>query len=249
MTNYSDIDTLSKQVEDLMREKQHVISIVSHDLRSPLNRIFALTQLLQLDGSNLTSEQKDYLEKIHLVIADGLAMMRNLVDYNNLEHSTINLLVETFNVGDFIESVAKHFKPLAAKKKIELKVACGNTLTITTDKLCLSRVLDNLLANAVKFSPEGKKISVLAGMFDDALKIEVHDEARGFLSDELPKLFHKFQRHSARPTAGESSTGIGLFIAQSMAEKIGGKIMCTTTEGIGSVFSVELPKTIDQSNK
>jgi signal transduction histidine kinase len=86
-------------------------------------------------------------------------------------------------------------------------------------------------------------------MFDDALKIEVHDEARGFLSDELPKLFHKFQRHSARPTAGESSTGIGLFIAQSMAEKIGGKIMCTTTEGIGSVFSVELPKTIDQSNK
>ncbi len=250
MNDLSDIDSLTKQVEELIREKQHVISIVSHDLRSPLNRIFALTQLLQMDSSNLTADQKNYLEKMHLIIADGLAMMRNLVDYRNLKYRTIDLLPETFNAGELVEACVRNFKPIATKKSIELEVACENNLMVTTDKQCLSRVIDNLLSNAIKFSVPGKKIQIQADtLFTNHLKIEVQDEARGFSSDEIPKLFHKFQKLSVRPTAGESSTGLGLFIAKSMAEKIGGKITCTTTEGVGSIFSVELPKTIDQSNK
>jgi len=244
MNDLSDIDSLSRQVEELMREKQHVISIVSHDLRSPLNRIFALVQLLQLNGSNLTGEQKDYLDKMHLIIADGLAMMRNLVDYRNLEYRTIDMLPETFNVGDLIETSVKNFKPIATKKSIEFRVECENNLMVTTDKHCLSRVIDNLLSNAVKFSAQEKKVWVRADtLLINHLKIEVQDEAGGFLSDEVAKLFQKFQKLSTRPTAGESTTGLGLFIAKSMAEKIGGKITCTTTEGLGSLFSVELPKT------
>ncbi len=250
MNDLSDIDNLSKQVEELTREKQHVISIVSHDLRSPLNRIFALTQLLQMNSSNLTDEQKDYLEKMHLIIADGLAMMRNLVDYRNLEYRTIDLHPETFNAGELVETCVKNFKPIAIKKNIELEVVCENDLIVSTDKQCLNRVIDNLLSNAIKFSAPQKKIWVRADLFFiNHIKIEVQDEARGFSSAEMPKLFHKFQKLSARPTAGESSTGLGLFIAQSMAEKIGGKIKCITTEAVGSVFSVEIPRAIDQSNK
>jgi len=250
MNDLSDIDSLSKQVEELVREQQQVLSIISHDLRSPLNRVFALTQLIQMNATNLTTEQKDYLEKMHLIIADGLAMMRNLVDYRNLEYRTIDLHPETFNAGDLLETCVKNFKPIASKKNIELELTYESNLIVTTDKQCLSRAIDNLLANAVKFSPAGKKVSVHADApFVNYIKIEVQDEAHGFSSDEVPRLFHKFQKFSVRPTGGESSTGLGLFIAQAMAEKIGGKTKCVTTEGAGSVFSVEIPKTIDQSNK
>lgn len=250
MNDPSDIDTLSKQVEELMREQRHVLSIISHDLRSPLNRVFALAQLIQMNATNLTTEQRDLLEKIHLTIADGLAMMRNLVDYRNLEYRTIELHPETFSADDLVESCIKNFAAITTKKNIELEVACESNLIVTTDKQCLTRVIDNLLSNALKFSPPGKKIMVRAEtLFIRHLKIEIQDEAGGFSKDEMPKLFQKFQKLSARPTAGESSTGLGLFIAQSMIEKIGGKVNCTSTEGGGSIFSVEVPKTIDQPNK
>jgi signal transduction histidine kinase len=102
----------------------------------------------------------------------------------------------------------------------------------------------------VKFSSGGKKITVRADtLFIHHLKIEVQDEANGIAKEELPKLFNKFQKLSNLPTAGESSTGLGLFIAKSMAEKIGGRVTCTTTAGVGSIFSAELPKTINQPNK
>ena len=250
MNDLSDIDSLTKQVEQLMQEQQQLLTIVSHDLRSPLNRVFALVQLLQMNASNLTEEQKNYLEKIHLVVADGLAMMRNLVDYRNLEYRVVEIHPETFNASDVVESSTKNFKSIAEKKDIELVTECDPDLTVTTDKQCLTRVIDNLLANAVKFSPTGKKIWVRADtFFNNHLKIEVQDEASGFSKEETAKLFQKFQKLSARPTAGESSTGLGLFVAQSMAEKIGGKITCTTKEKVGSTFSVELPKTINQSNR
>src|SRR5688572_27659477 len=162
MNDLSDIDSLLKQVKDLNREQQQVLSIISHDLRSPLNRVFALTQLIQMSATNLTADQKDYLEKIHLTIADGLAMMRNLVDYRNLEYRTIELHPETFNAGDLFESCVKSFASIAQKKDIDLSMECEANLTVTTDRQCLTRVIDNLLGNAVKFSGRGKKIVVRA---------------------------------------------------------------------------------------
>jgi len=250
MNDLSDIDSLLQQVKDLTREQQQVLSIISHDLRSPLNRVFALTQLIQMSATNLTAEQKDYLEKIHLTIADGLAMMRNLVDYRNLEYRTIELHPETFNAGDLIESCVKNFESIAAKKSIKLALECEANLIVITDRQCLTRVIDNLLANAVKFSDRSKKIIVRAGTLSTHhFKIEVQDEANGIAHDEFPLLFHKFQKLSNLPTAGESSTGLGLFIAKSMAEKIGGEIACTTTAKVGSIFSVELPKKINHPNK
>lgn len=244
MNDFSDIDNLSKQVEQLMLEQQQLLSIVSHDLRSPLNRVFALIQLMQMNSSNLTVEQKNYLEKIHLVIADGLAMMRNMVDYRNLEYRSIDLHPEKFNAVTLVESCVKNFSPIAEKKNIRLTVSCEPDLTMFTDKQCMARVIDNLLANAVKFSPAGTTVSVRAGCTPAHLKIDIRDEAPGFRAEEVSRIFQKFQKLSARPTAGESSTGLGLFVAQAMAEKIGGEITCSTKAGVGSVFSAELPKTI-----
>jgi signal transduction histidine kinase len=236
------IAELEKKVEELALEKQRVISIVSHDLRSPLNRLFALIQLMQMDIHGLSDQQKDYLEKMHLVIADGLSMMRNLVDYRNLEYRVIETHIEPINMTELVRTLVKNSNTIAEKKRIELLENCENGLIIRTDKQCAHRVLDNILSNAIKFSATGKKVWVrLSSLTSQEVKIEIEDEARGFLPEEVVKLFQKFQKLNARPTAGESSTGLGLFVAKSMADKINGEISCRTTEGLGSVFTVVLP--------
>ncbi len=243
MNEPSDIQTLTEKIEELTREKQHVLSIISHDLRSPLNRIFALIRLTQMVGDNLTEEQKDYLEKMHLIVADGLAMMRNLVDYRNLEYRDIDIMVESINVGDQIETIVKNFRSVTVKKNIKLEGVREKELIITSDKQCVGRILDNLIGNAIKFSGSGTTVRInTASIANDRFKIEVKDEAPGFVEEDAPKIFQKFQKLSARPTAGESTTGLGLFIAQSMAGKIGGKIFYSAGQDRGSVFTVDLPK-------
>src|SRR5689334_18954553 len=91
-------ESLHKKIDELEREKQQIISLVSHDIKAPLNRIFALVQLMQMDNENLTDEQRSFLDKMHLVVADGLGLIRNLVDYRNLEYRKSELLIEKVNL-------------------------------------------------------------------------------------------------------------------------------------------------------
>jgi len=235
---------LLRQLSALQQEKQKLIGIVSHDIKSPLNRIYALVQLLQMDSANLTDEQKNFLEKMHIVVADGLDMIRNLVNYRTIEGDNFALLPEPIPLQDFIQSSVTSFLTVASKKEIKLIVESEN-LILQTDKQCLQRAVDTLLSNALKFSFPGKKVWVRAKAGPDKTAIiEIEDEAFGFKHEELTELYQKFKKFTARPTGGESSTGLGLFIARSMIEKIGGKILCLNREGIGSTFRLVVPENL-----
>lgn len=243
----SDADSLIRQIEALNREKQELISLVSHDLRAPLNRAFALSELLLMDTESLNDFQKDYLERMRLVIADGLAMMRNLVDYRNLEFRSVDIMLEKINVREFVDKLIREFQPIAAKKEITLQVThTDQDLWITSDKQCLDRVLGNLISNALKFSKPGKKVLIRTAKKSNlAVQVEIEDEIGGFSSEEEKTLFHKFKRYKAQPTGNESSTGLGLFIARAMAERIGATITCRTAESVGSTFVIMLPEKIN----
>lgn len=243
----SDIDSLIRQIEALTLEKQQLISLVSHDLRSPLNRAFALSELLLMDQKGLTEYQKDYLEKMRLVIADGLAMMRNLVDYRNLEFRNVDIRPEKINVREFLDKLIREFQSIADKKEVTIQTThADQDLFITSDKQCLDRVLSNLLSNALKFSKPGKKVLIrTAKKSDQTVQIELEDEIGGFSAEEEKTLFSKFKKYKAQPTGNESSTGLGLFVAHAMAERIGGTIVCQTIETKGSTFIVTLPVKMD----
>jgi len=236
------IKLLEKTIEEINKEKQQIISIVSHDIKAPLNRIFALVQLLHMDQSNLTSDQRQYLDKIHQVVADGLSMIRNLVDYRDLEYRAIETHSEEIDITALVNAAARNYEPLAEKKNISITVSADENVFLTTDRQCLGRVLDALLSNAIKFSKEGKHVWVSLKGAADRVEITIKDEARGFTSEDKNRLFHKFQKLSAKPTSGESSTGLGLFIAKKMLDTIQGQIQCDTQEGIGSTFTITLPK-------
>lgn len=239
----SDVDSLVRQIEALTHEKQQLISLVSHDLRAPLNRAFALSELLLMDQESLTEFQKDYLEKMRLVIADGLVMMRNLVDYRNVEFRSINIMPESVNVREFLDTLIRELQSIADKKEIAIQTThTGQNLLINSDKQCLERILSNLLSNALKFSKSGKKVLIrTAKNPDQTVQIEIEDEIGGFSPEEEKTLFRKFKKYKAQPTGNESSTGLGLFVAHAMAQRIGATITCQTREGAGSTFIVTLP--------
>ncbi len=230
----------SEELKDLVNQNQQIISVVSHDLKGPFNRIFALVQLLHLTSQNLSEEQREYIDKIHQIVADGLGMMRNLLDNRKLEDKGIALVREKLSLSALLQTLIKNYEILASKKKVMLHYQCESPVSVESDKSYLIRVFENLLSNALKFSESGKNIYVILAEKDTAIEVKIRDEGPGISPEDQAKLYHKFQRLSARPTAGESSTGLGLWIVKTVVDKMGGEITCQSDIGEGVTFTVRL---------
>lgn len=239
----------NKEVGELVHEKQQLIGLVSHDLKGPFNRIFALIQLMEFTNENLTEEQHEYLGKMHQIVADGLSMIRNLLDNRRLEDQGIDQNPEQINLALALGSLVKNYRTLALKKKIQIHFDPPAQAMVVADKLYLSRIFENLISNALKFSPEGKNIFVSVEERDNAYRVKVKDEGPGISKEDQKNLYRKYQRLSARPTGGESSTGLGLSIVKNLVEKMGSEIYCESEEGAGTTFIVKLDKSTESPLK
>lgn len=228
--------------QELNREKQQLIGVVSHDLKGPFNRTFALIQLMSMDGENLTEHQKDYLGKIHQITADGLNMVRNLVDARKMDDQGIDLGRENLNLVAVLTSLIKQYRVLAQKKRIDISLTAPEKLDITGDRIYLSRMIENLISNALKFSPADKTIQVVLNDGPDFCVLAVTDQGPGLSDEDQVKLYQQFQKLSARPTGGESSTGLGLSIVKRLIDRMGGSIECQSELEKGSTFTLRIPK-------
>ena len=237
-----ELENQNKVLHELNIEKQQIISVVSHDLKGPFNRIFALMQLMTMSSENLTDDQKDYLGKIHQIVSDGLSMIRNLLDNRRLDEKGIDLVPEKVNLSFLVSLLVKNYKTLGEKKKVHVHMEAPNQLIVNADKLYLNRVIENLISNALKFSPPESSVHVSVKEENDFAEIRVKDEGPGISEEDKKKLFQKYNRLSARPTAGESSTGLGLYIVKTVVDKMGGEVFCESEEGKGATFVVRLKK-------
>lgn len=235
----------NKQVGELVHEKQQLIGLVSHDLKGPFNRIFALIQLLEITSENLTDEQREYMGKMHQIVADGLGMIRNLLDNRRLEDQGIDLSPERLNLATVLGSLVKNYRTLSEKKKIRIHFNTPAEALVLADKLYLYRIFENLISNALKFSPQNRNIYVTIETKDEKIEVRVKDEGPGISKEDQKRLYQKFQRLSARPTGGESSTGLGLSIVKALVEKMGSELRCESEEGQSTSFIV----TIDRSDE
>ena len=237
-----ELEYRNKLLQELNIEKQHIIGVVSHDLKGPFNRIFAIIQLMSMSSGNLGEDQKEYLGKIHQIVVDGLSMIRNLLDNQKLEDTGIDMRPELLNFNMVLTPLIKQYQSLADKKNIRIHYKAAAPVPLHADKLYLTRVLENLLSNAIKFSPPERNVFVDAKDLGEEIQVSIQDEGPGINAQDQTKLFQKFQRLAARPTGGESSTGLGLSIAKAMVEKMGGKISYERVEGKGAKFVVNLRK-------
>lgn len=225
----------------LNREKQQLIMLVSHDLKGPFNRIFALTQLLEMGTTNFTDDQKEYLNKMYQIIGDGLNMVRNIVDVRKIEEKGVDPYPEKINLPSVILPIIKQYNVLADKKKIKINYQTPEKIEMVSDKNYICRVMENLLSNAIKFSQPGKVVSVTVTSDNHHVEIAVSDQGPGLNADDFANLYQKFKKLTPRPTGGESSQGLGLSIVKLLSNCMGGDVNCKTELEVGSTFTVTLP--------
>jgi signal transduction histidine kinase len=237
------IDLKNQELVLLNEEKTHLIGIVAHDLRSPLSRIFGLVNLMKSTNDSMSREQQQYMQYISQEAARLNDMIAKILDMNAIEQQRMNLKLEKVDLLQLLQENIDQIRPSAVKKQIQIFFSPSlQKCYASLDWGYATQILENLLSNAVKFSPPGRHIQVSILESSQHIHISIQDEGPGFSSDDMGKLFGKFQKLSARPTAGETSTGLGLSIVKKYVEAMQGSIRCESTEGKGATFVLSFDK-------
>ncbi len=232
----------NKLLKDLNEEKTNLISVVSHDLKSPLNRIYALTSLIKMESESLTEEQLDYIEKMNQVVLDGMDLIKNLLDYRALDENVRHIDLYDVNIEAVINEIDSSFSGVAQSKRIEVVKSINvPSAIVKTDEQYFKRILENLISNAIKFSPFDKKVFLDVFEKDDFLVVNIRDQGPGIIPSDRPMLYKKFKVLSSQPTNGENSTGLGLALSKAFAKKLGGQLFLDEQNEKGASFFLEIP--------
>jgi signal transduction histidine kinase len=238
----SEIYFAKQKLEIINKEKNNLISIVSHDLRSPLNQVLGFSEILNMNLENLNETQKFSIVKIKSVAERGLGLIKDLLDINAIEQQKVVLNNVQLNIKEIIESEVNGYQIVAMKKNMNVNLSCETTqYTVWGDKDIFYRIMENLVSNAIKFSHKDKSVYIDIKNTEDKVVISIKDEGQGMTEEDQKNLFKKFQRLSAKPTAGESSSGLGLSIVKTLVEQLNGQISCESEWKKGTTFKIEFP--------
>jgi signal transduction histidine kinase len=218
-----------------------LLGIVAHDIRSPLNKISGLVNILQLEGNN-SGDRNEIFDMIQGTIKDANRLASELLEINVIEAGAIDIHNETLKISSFIQPVIDQYRDIALEKKIKIELIqkCED-IEFHTDRKLLQRVLQNLLSNSIKFSENNTTVYVELDFIKSQLHFSVIDQGPGIPEDEHSILFTKFGKTSVRPTDGETSNGLGLYIVDQLVKSLGGSLTFKSTKGKGSLFKVKLP--------
>lgn len=231
------------QLSHLNEEKNNLIKILAHDLRTPINQVQGLAQLLLLENQTLPSDQKESINKIIDSSIRLNAMIGKILDVDAIESNRVNLQLEEIDMNVLTKRIVSSFDKSANRKEIRLNFSpAPASVFVKGDMLYMTEIIENLLSNAIKFSERKKSVSVELSSTDQLVLLRIRDEGPGLTEDDQQKIFQKFQRLSAQPTDGERSTGLGLSIVKKYTELMNGRIGYETKQGVGTSFNLEFPK-------
>lgn len=240
------VEQRTRQLSRINREKDEILALVAHDLKNPLSGIFMAAEILSRYNNQVSP---DVLYRQSSMILEASSRMEriitNLLDINALETGTIALAPQNVQLAGILGELLPQYVEKAAAKNITIQADVESTPSLYADKTAVGQILDNLISNAVKFSPYGSTVSLTARANGSSVLVAIQDEGPGFKEEDMAKLFTKFARLSAKPTGGEHSTGLGLSIVKKLTEAMSGNVRCRSTPGIGTTFIVELPRQQD----
>ena len=221
--------------------KNEILGIASHDLKNPLHIILSFLQILDDEGLS-REEQSSYKRYISDSANQMLELINNLLDSAS-KFTKLQLNISRFDLFVLIESVVNKFRQLASDKNqiINFEFIPGHKFFIDGDRLRLKEVFENLISNAVKYSPYNETITVKIDYQNNKLRLSVQDNGPGISDEDKKKIFGKFQRLSAKPTGNETSTGLGLYIVKNVVEMHNGSITVESELSKGSIFTIVLP--------
>ena len=247
-TNHSLEDRTDKLREALEANKE-ILGITAHDLKNPLNGIIGLAQMIIEDleeGQQATYESA--ADNIPLLKAEAermLQIIKDLLDKHR-EGEKTTLKIERVLLSDIVASVVRWNKKQAKDKEITLHYHATKSVILEIDVMAIQRVLDNYVSNAIKYSPAGSNVWItierlLCPEGTPIVRVSVQDEGPGLTDEDKLKVFGKLQRLSAKPTAGEHSTGLGLYIVKQLIESHDGTFGVDSQYGEGATFWFMLP--------
>jgi signal transduction histidine kinase len=225
----------------LNNEKNNLIGIVAHDLKSPLNQIKGLLTIMKMSASNFSEETMSYIDMMEKSAARLSDMIAKILDVEAIESKNLNLVLENINLSDVLNNIADRYLIAAEKKSLAIERSIPASVSAFVDRSYVDQVFENLVSNAIKFSPSNKKLFINLSQVDGKVIGEIRDEGPGLTEDDKKKLFGKYQKLSARPTGNETSTGLGLSIVKKFVEAMGGEIWCESVSGKGASFFVSFP--------
>ncbi|WP_293933270.1 ATP-binding protein [Iodobacter sp.] len=234
------LEVLNDSLVHLNKEKNELLAIAAHDLKNPIASIQGMAHLIAIRLDEWPRERVlDRLAGIGLLADRTQGILSNLLDHEALESGSVQIYMESLCLNALLlELLSSWEERLAIKQQVCLLVTCNHP--IWADRQALWQVLDNLLSNASKYSPQGSVIHLNSALDGEVLRICVVDQGPGVAPHEISKLFLKFSRLSALPTGGEHTTGLGLSIVKRLVEAMQGRVYCQSQFGSGATFVVEL---------
>ena len=239
-----ELEKTNERLRELNKMKDEFVSIVSHDLRSPLTNILLFSDMcLMKNFGELTEKQK---EAVYMINRSGIHLrdlINDLLDLAKIEAGKIELHKLKGRIGDAVKESINAMKFNAHEKKIEVKLNLPDSEPdINADWLKIFQVMNNLISNAIKFTHEGGSVTISVRYSQDNVEVSVTDTGQGIAEDDIPLIFDKFRQVKSKATRGEKGTGLGLAIAKNLIELHGGKIWVESTMGKrGTTFYFTIP--------
>ena len=245
----AEAERLREQAEAANRAKSAFLAMMSHDLRTPLNAIGGYADLLDLGiGGELTQTQREYVERIRASNRFLLGLINDVLSFAKTEVGQLDMRLESVRVSEFLASVEPMVAPQLRAAELEYSASfscqtgdCGARVRADPEKL--RQILLNLLTNAIKFTPKGGRIDLRCGCDSSMVWIAVRDTGRGIPPDMVQEVFKPFvQLESTRHGQGGGGVGLGLAISRELARRMNGDIDVESVVGVGSTFTVRLPR-------
>ncbi|MBS4066152.1 MAG: response regulator, partial [Chitinophagaceae bacterium] len=244
----NELSRQAKELQETSKYKSEFLANMSHELRTPLNSVLILAKLLADNNPrNLTDKQIEYATIIHRSGSDLLKLINDILDLSKIEAGKIDLTIEEISIESIIKDLQQLFSVVASQKNIEFSIHKDVKVpnTLKTDVLRLEQIIKNLLSNAFKFTPENGKVSVLFNALEHPdgkrISIQVKDSGIGISAEKQKLIFDAFQQADGSTSRKYGGTGLGLSISKELAKLLGGEIMVSSKEGMGSEFTVIVP--------
>jgi signal transduction histidine kinase len=240
---FREIQDKSRQLEVANQHKSEFLANMSHELRTPLNAIIGFSEvLIERMFGDLNDKQDDYLKDIHSSGKHLLSLINDILDLSKIEAGRMELDVESFDVPAALDNAMTLVRERAQRHGIALSLQVAPDVgTLRADERKFKQILLNLLTNAVKFTPDGGKVDVHAGLVGGVLQVAVADTGIGIAPEDQAAVFEEFRQVGRHYTNKQEGTGLGLTLTKRFVELHGGSLTLRSESGKGSTFTFTLP--------
>ncbi len=241
------VDLRTAELSKATEERRTLIENVAHDLRTPLTSLRGYLETLRIKDSSLASEDRQKYLEIAFRQSERLTrLIRELFDLVRLEEAQVTASRERFHPAELVQDVVQEFGPIAGGRKIAFETEIGSDpLLIVGDIDLMQRMVENLLDNAIRHTPEGGVITVKLGVDGQWLQLDISDTGQGIGPTELGRIFDRYERGEAGEHRAPGGTGLGLAIVKRIVELHEGTISVHSEVGVGTRFLVRLPLASD----